>query len=88
MAVARDLNREQTGDTWRGRLGGRGSLARREARWGYALISPWVVGLLIFWIGPLLAAFYYSFTDYPISRPQPGSGWRTTGRSSPRTPSS
>lgn len=66
MAVAREINREQTGSRGRGRLGGRGSLARREALWGFALISPWVIGLLIFWVGPLLAAFYFSFTDYPI----------------------
>ncbi|MGH2531748.1 MAG: carbohydrate ABC transporter permease [Thermomicrobiales bacterium] len=42
------------------------SLARREVLWGYAFILPWIVGFVVFWAGPLLAAFYYSFTDYPI----------------------
>ncbi|MBA2518282.1 MAG: sugar ABC transporter permease [Chloroflexia bacterium] len=66
MAVARDINREQSASVSRRRFGARGSLARREAIWGFALISPWVIGLLIFWVGPLLAAFYYSFTEFPI----------------------
>lgn len=47
------------------------SLARREALWGYTFISPWLIGLLLFWTIPLLAAFYFSFTEYPIlSAPQ------------------
>lgn len=66
MAVAREIDSQTRGERRRGLLGAKGSLARREALWGYALISPWVLGLLIFWVGPLLAAFYYSFTDYPI----------------------
>lgn len=41
-------------------------MARREALWGYAFIAPWLVGLLAFTAGPLLAVFYWSFTDYPI----------------------
>jgi len=44
----------------------RGWLARREALYGYAFISPWLFGLLAFTAGPLLAAFYFSFTEYPI----------------------
>lgn len=46
--------------------GRRYSLARREMLWGYAFISPWLVGLLAFTAGPILAVFYWSFTDYPI----------------------
>lgn len=42
------------------------SLARREMVWGYLFILPWIVGFLAFWAGPLLAAFYFSFTEYPI----------------------
>ncbi|MDA8219882.1 MAG: sugar ABC transporter permease [Dehalococcoidales bacterium] len=44
----------------------RSSLARREMLWGYAFISPWLIGLLAFTAGPLLAVFYLSFTEYPI----------------------
>lgn len=42
------------------------SLERREMLWGYAFISPWILGLLAFTAGPVLAVFYWSFTDYPI----------------------
>ncbi|MHB1416824.1 MAG: carbohydrate ABC transporter permease [Chloroflexota bacterium] len=41
------------------------SRTTREALWGYAFISPWIIGLLAFSAGPILAALYYSFTDYP-----------------------
>ena len=44
----------------------RGWLARREALYGFAFISPWLFGLLAFTAGPLLAVFYLSFTEYPI----------------------
>lgn len=44
----------------------RHSLARHEMLWGYAFISPWIIGLLVFTAGPLLAVFYLSFTEYPI----------------------
>lgn len=42
------------------------SLERREALYGYAFISPWIIGLLAFTAGPLLAVFYFSLTEYPI----------------------
>lgn len=42
------------------------SLARREALYGYAFISPWIFGMLAFTAGPILAVFYLSFTEYPI----------------------
>src|SRR3954451_15890319 len=43
-----------------------GWLARREALYGYAFISPWLIGLIAFTDGPLLSVFYLSFTEYPI----------------------
>ena len=42
------------------------SLARREALWAYAFITPWIIGFLVFTIGPMLASLYFSFTDYNI----------------------
>jgi multiple sugar transport system permease protein len=38
----------------------------REALTGYLFISPWVIGLMLFTLGPISAAFGWSFTDYPI----------------------
>jgi multiple sugar transport system permease protein len=41
-------------------------LSTREALWGYGFISLWVVGMLLFTAGPIVAVFYWGFTDYPI----------------------
>lgn len=41
---------------------------RREAFEGYLFIMPWLVGLIAFVIGPIVASFYLSFTDYEIVR--------------------
>ncbi len=38
----------------------------RRALWGYLFALPWVLGLIIFWGGPILVSFYYSFTNYEI----------------------
>ena len=46
------------------------SLARRrEALQGYIFISPWILGFLLFTIGPLLASLYYSFSRYTLLMP-------------------
>ncbi len=42
------------------------SLRRREAIEGYLWISPWVFGFLVFSLGPILASFYLSLTEYKI----------------------
>jgi len=47
-------------------MGRSGWHARREALYGYAFISPWLIGLVVFTAGPLLAVFYLSLTEYPI----------------------
>jgi multiple sugar transport system permease protein len=43
--------------------------ARREAIEGFLYILPWMIGFLVFALGPMLASFYLSFTDYNILRP-------------------
>jgi len=42
------------------------SLQRREALEGYLWISPWLIGFLIFSLGPIIASFYLSLTKYKI----------------------
>jgi multiple sugar transport system permease protein len=42
------------------------TLARHEAILGYAYISPWIIGYLVFTLGPVLASFYLSLTTYAI----------------------
>lgn len=50
------------------RSGGFGSskLRRHEAIAGFAFVLPWVISLLVFTAYPVLASFYYSFTQYSI----------------------
>ena len=48
---------------------GKLSLSRREAIWAYIFISPWIVGFLIFTLGPMIASLYYSFTEFNIIDP-------------------
>jgi len=42
---------------------------RRDLRNGLLFISPWLVGLLIFTIYPIIASVYFSFTEYSVLRP-------------------
>jgi multiple sugar transport system permease protein len=44
-------------------------LRRREAVAGYVFVLPWILSLLIFTAYPILASFYFSFTDYTILEP-------------------
>src|SRR5215204_3212131 len=47
----------------------RANLARREARFGYLFISPWIVGFLAFQAGPIIASLGLSLTDWTLLRP-------------------
>ncbi len=46
-----------------------GRLARRENLMGWLWASPWILGFLIFTLGPMVASVYYSFTDFPVISP-------------------
>jgi multiple sugar transport system permease protein len=46
------------------------SPSRREAAWGLVFIGPWVAGLLLFTMGPLIASFVFSLTDFNLVRPE------------------
>lgn len=50
------------------------TLGRREALFFYVFISPWVIGLLVFTAGPMLASLYFSFSDYAIIAPPTWAG--------------
>lgn len=65
VAEASDLQRKYT---WLHRIAG-GRLAWNEAKWGYFFIAPWVLGFLIFTLGPLLASFYFSLNEYTVIKP-------------------
>jgi multiple sugar transport system permease protein len=50
------------------------SLKQIEIFWGLLFILPWLIGLLLFTAGPMLASLYLSFTDYNITSPE-GPKW-------------
>lgn len=44
--------------------------ARREAMWGFIFIGPWLIGLVLFTAGPMIAAFVISLTNFDLLRPE------------------
>jgi multiple sugar transport system permease protein len=46
-----------------------GGLRRKEAILGYLYISPWIIGFILFTLGPFFASLYYSFNHYTLLRP-------------------
>ena len=46
-----------------------GGFARREALTFYLLISPWLLGLLLFVLGPMVASLVISFTRWDLLSP-------------------
>jgi multiple sugar transport system permease protein len=60
----------------RARTRRRGSrLLRNEYIAFYLFASPWLAGLLLFTIGPMIASFLLSFTDYPVIVPPKWTGF-------------
>jgi multiple sugar transport system permease protein len=39
---------------------------KRETLVGYAFVSPWLIGMSAFYLGPMIASAIYSLTSYPI----------------------
>ena len=44
-------------------------MSQRDNLWAYAFISPWLIGFLVFTLGPMVASLYFSFTRYNIIDP-------------------
>ena len=42
---------------------------RRETRWAALFLLPWIIGFLVFTLGPMLWTLVLSFTDYDPLRP-------------------
>lgn len=47
-------------------VGARTEMQTRDAIWGYVFLLPWLVGLLVFFLGPILMSFALSFTKYDV----------------------
>src|SRR2546421_11626006 len=42
---------------------------RQRMATGLAFVSPWIIGFLVFTLGPVLLAFYYGLCDYSLLQP-------------------
>lgn len=42
----------------------------REALWGLVFIGPWLIGLLLFTAGPMVASLVMSLTDFNLVKPE------------------
>jgi multiple sugar transport system permease protein len=42
---------------------------KREALMGYLFLSPWIIGFLVFLIGPMLYSVFLSLTEYKMIQP-------------------
>lgn len=51
---------------WLARVRGATPAVQRKAFWGFLFAAPWIIGFVIFVLGPALASLYYSFTDYKL----------------------
>ena len=47
-------------------LGVGSDIQARKALYGWLFLSPWAIGLVVFYIGPVIASAYFSFTKYNI----------------------
>src|SRR5689334_5172159 len=50
-------------------VGAQTAQGTRRALWAYLFISPWLIGLTVFVLGPIVASLYLSLTNYDILRP-------------------
>jgi multiple sugar transport system permease protein len=41
----------------------------RDALWGYVFLLPWIIGLIVFFLGPIILSFLLSFTKYDVITP-------------------
>jgi multiple sugar transport system permease protein len=41
-------------------------MRKREAIWFYIIVSPWIIGFLIFTVGPILCSIYLSLTSWDL----------------------
>jgi multiple sugar transport system permease protein len=46
----------------------RGSLRRQEAIWAYIFLAPWIIGLTVFVLGPIVFSLILSFSNYTLGQ--------------------
>ena len=67
MQVAASATSQRSTLPWyAGLVGASSPLQARKALWGYLFLMPWLIGLIVFWLGPILASFAFSFLQYDM----------------------
>jgi ABC-type sugar transport system permease subunit len=46
-------------------------LARREARWGFIFLAPWIIGFLAFTLLPMIVSLIFTFTNVNLAQTEP-----------------
>jgi multiple sugar transport system permease protein len=49
----------------------RRALGRRQRLWGWIFLAPWLLGFMLFFLGPMIASLLFSFTNYNLASPEP-----------------
>ena len=44
-------------------VGARSRLEAHEAKWGYIFLLPWLLGLIVFWVGPFPMPYNLRFQE-------------------------
>ena len=47
----------------------RGRAEREQLKWGLIFLSPWIVGIIVFWLIPFVASFGFSLLDFNLAVP-------------------
>jgi len=68
VSIVAELRQHTRGFRKRGHGTEEGSLTRDD-RAGYLFLAPWLIGLVFITIGPIIASFTLSFTDYALIKP-------------------
>lgn len=43
------------------------SFKKRMSLWGFLFLVPWIIGILVFFMGPMIKTFYYSFFNMTLA---------------------
>ncbi len=51
------------------RLRRKPDLMRQQHIWGWIFLSPWIIGFILFTVGPIIVSFIFTFTDFNLTQP-------------------
>jgi multiple sugar transport system permease protein len=48
----------------------RGRIEREQIKWGLIFLSPWIIGIIVFYLIPFVASFGFSLLDFNLANPE------------------